>query len=223
MKLKRFEEKFTTPSTEIHQLLPLAITKSDEEYGCVGGLSLTGEWIRPIPIKVKSLIESNSPFQYRQRTNIVVNNEKIYDTIRPEDRKLISIDNNKHPITHNQMIEIIGNHLDNDVDEAFSHNRSLGLIQATVHDIYLKPSTQKRIFIRMKFSDNKNNEYDWIVPEINLGKQIWGLDALETQIKFLRSHTTCLCLGLTLPNNRFPGLFRGCHPLVVGVHTKKEW
>jgi hypothetical protein len=34
---------------------------------------------------------------------------------------------------------------------------------------------------------------------------------------------TFLALGLTKPNHRFPGRFRGCHPLVVGIHTVPDY
>ncbi|MFD7424404.1 hypothetical protein ACFV6M_28730 [Streptomyces californicus] len=76
-------------------------------------------------------------------------------------------------------------------------------------------STGGRTFLRLEFTDNTGERFDWIVRDVRL------LDAGPGEIALPVGPEAPLlyaAVGLTHPNHRFPGRFRGCHPLVVGLH-----
>jgi hypothetical protein len=117
--------------------------------------------------------------------------------------------------------------LDRDVEAAFAGTRSLGIVAAVVERVYVRRSTGGRRFVRVAFSDAARQQYDWIVPELRFRRVVephvsgdeLSADAAERLRCALRAGRTYLCIALTKPNDRFPGRFGGCHPLVVGVHS----
>lgn len=102
----------------------------------------------------------------------------------------------------------------------------LGLIRAEPRRVYARRATRGRLFARMVFADDTGEEFDWIVPEVATADALLGAavagelpDAMARRtLESLRANGLLLIVGLTRTNNRSPCRFRGCHPLVVGVH-----
>lgn len=207
-------------------ITPLAITRVDEQSGCVAGLTEQGLWIRPQPVSLNALVKPPYQFCYEKIVTLTLN-KKNNDNTRTEDYTLIDIAaTNQQKTKFNSVIKqaLIERFLDLNVTTAFTKLRSVGIIRATIHDLYYKRATGGRTFLRMKFSDITGKIYDWIVPEINLNhavKQSSSPNELVDRLSKLPH--IYLTIGLTLPNNRFPGKFRGCHPLVVGLHTFPDY
>ena len=209
------------------QLLPMAITQVDAQTACVAGLSRSGQWIRPENVPI-DMVDSKKPlFCYHKRTRISVDDSTAGDA-RIEDRRfvvcpdfedeLLDPESRKHIIQHN---------LDDSVDSAFAGERSVGLIHAHMDRMYFKRATGGRRFLRAVFSDDTEAQYDWIVPELEISRRLNSSidhgrsDEISESLdcSAILTDTIYLCVSLTKPNNRFPGKFRGCHPLVVGIHA----
>ncbi len=211
---------------------PLAITRSDNTYGCVGSVTQSGQWIRPIPILASTLEQEHSIFKYFNWTQIQVDISHEPDA-RLEDRQLINTEKiSDRIICDHDRLCLFDSILKNNVDDVFNDSVSLGLIRAQIKNLYIKRSTGRRLFIRCVFEDTSGENYDWIVPEIQLGKIVWPYvekdeslnnDVLDSLLNRFSRTQVYLTLGLTTPNNRFPGRFRGCHPLVVGIHTIPDY
>jgi len=208
----------------------MAITKVDEVEACVGALSEDGFWVRPEPVFLSDVMAPDSPYSYFRWTKAELENSIAKDP-RPEDRSITRNGTNapcaEQTLPLNSRLDFLRTHLDSSVEKAFSGERSLGLTKVLVHRIYAKPSTAGRLFLRSEFSDSTGKTYDWIIPEIDFVKFAspfvinGGLqpDFCETLQKMFRQIETYFTLALTKPNNRFPGRFRGCHPLIVGIHS----
>ena len=216
------------------QFIPMAITKVDDVEACVGALAQNGAWVRPEPVFLADVVAQDTPYGYFQWTTAELENSIAKDP-RPEDRNLIRDGVNApraaEVLPADSRLDFLRAHLDSSVEEAFSGERSLGLIKASVHRVYAKPSTAGRLFFRTEFSDPAGKTYDWIIPEINFVKLVTPFlanggirpDFCAPLLSVFQSVQTFFTLGLTKPNNRFPGRFRGCHPLVVGIHSVPDY
>lgn len=208
----------------------MAITKVDEVEACVGALAEDGSWVRPEPIFLTEVLAQNAPYSYFQWMMAQLE-KSITEDPRPEDRNLVREDASGlwlgELLPTNSRSEFLHSHLDASVEDAFSGERSLGLIKASIHRLYAKPSTSGRLFLRSEFSDASGKTYDWIIPEIRFVKCITPFlvnaqiqpEICADLLRIFQSVETFFTLGLTKPNHRFPGRFRGCHPLVVGIHS----
>jgi hypothetical protein len=217
---------------EMVRFLPLAITRVDDSFGCVGAVRETGGWVRPEPVRLADVESPASPYRYFHWTSAVLGPSTEPDA-RPEDR---DIQEAGPPRLESALFadlrrSFVRGRLDADVERAFSDGRSLGLIEARLIRFYIKRSTGGRSFVRAVFRDPSETEYDWIVPDLSFNRAVWPhVSAGELEPEWSeRLHLAFagldlyLALGLTKPNDRFPGKFGGCHPLVVGVHTIPDY
>jgi hypothetical protein len=207
-------------------ILPMAITRADETHACVGALTAEGTWVRPEPVTLDDVAGSTSAWRYRHWTRAVLA-PPVVDDPRPEDRALKGEAELAGPWSASRCREFADRYVDATVSEALSGYRSLGMVYARLHRVYVRRATRGREFVRFVFSDATGEEFDWIVPDIAASiplraqvrdGQLPGPVAERTREVLQQHGPLLLALGLTRPNNRFPGKFRGCHPLVVGVH-----
>ena len=208
----------TGPTT---RLLPLAITGVDGHEACVGALDETGRWLRPEPVTIAEVTAADPAYRYWHWTEASLG-PSTCDDARPEDRALLAPPRPGPPaVPAADRAALLDGHADTDVQAAIGDaHRSLGLVRADVREVYLRRSTGGRTFVRCRFTDGTGAEHDWIVPEIAFAARARelihsgrsGTDGLAG------AGAVYLALGLTKPNDRFPGRFGGCHPLVVGVH-----
>lgn len=214
------------------RFLPLAITRVDERHGCVGAVREDGGWIRPEPTYLADVEAPDSPYSYDRWTVAEVTPSSSEDA-RPEDRDLApgAAPRADEPLPVAERPSFLARHLDADADSAFAEERSLGLVEVDLDRFYVRRSTGGRFFLRAEFHDGAGERHDWIVPDITFGDRLWPhvdegiLDprVAESLADTLADARVYFCLGLTHPNHRFPGRFRGCHPLVVGVHTVPDY
>lgn len=214
-------------------LTPMVITKIDEEYGCVSALSMEGRWIRPEPVLTSEVQGDNPYYHYRYPFHCRIAPSHASDR-RPEDRDLVEhLDlSEATPVLEEEALrQWIASHCDADVNQAFDDERSVGLVKARIERIYLQRSTRQRIFVRMVFRDPTDTSYDWIVPDVHFSTTVLKLtkDAADPEqgcaelLAHLKGSKMYLAVALTQPNNRFPGVFRGCQPLVGGVHSFPDY
>ena len=215
------------------QFVPLAVTKANNEEACVGAVAENGEWVRPEPIAVEEVQADAAPYRYFWWTAADLGPSRAVDC-RPEDRDL-----RRNPQTPCVLSDrppedratFLSRHLDADVETAFSGTRSLGLVRVRVCRLYAKRSTGGRLFFRAEFSDGSASTFDWIIPELAFSREVepFVIDGeLDTSfashlVALFDRRPTYFAVGLTKPNHRFPGRFRGCHPLVVGIHTVPDY
>ncbi|AUX26887.1 uncharacterized protein SOCEGT47_074570 [Sorangium cellulosum] len=208
------------------RVLPFAMTQVDDRHACVGSLTEDGRWVRPEPVTLDMV---DRAFVYRTWTELALV-PSAHPDARPEDRAMLQAPRPLGRIDAAAWKELAERHLDPDVLTALGGERSLGLVKASIERLYLKRSTGGRRFVRMVFTDRASRTYDWIVPELRLRRLIERhaqgdrIDprAEEHVRRALNDAEIYLCLGLTKPNHRLPGQFRGCHPLVVGLHALPE-
>lgn len=212
--------------TRTLNILPMAITRADDTHACVGALTADGTWVRPEPVTLDDVVGSTSAWRYRHWTRVVLA-PPVVDDPRPEDRALKSEAELAGPWPASRCREFADRYVDSNVSEALSGYRSLGMVYARLHRVYVRRATRGREFVRFVFSDATGEEFDWIVPDIAISiplraqardGQLPEPVAERTRAELQEHGPLLLALGLTRPNNRFPGKFRGCHPLVVGVH-----
>lgn len=217
-------------ASRAQNILPMAITKADETHACVGALTADGTWVRPEPVTLDRVTGSASTWRYQHWTRAVLAPPTVDDP-RPEDRALQDGPELAGPWPASRCREFADRYVDATVYGALSGYRSLGMVYARLHRVYVKRATRGREFVRFVFSDATGEKFDWIVPDIAISVplraqvqdgQLPGPVA-ERTCEVLQQHgPLLLALGLTRPNNRFPGKFRGCHPLVVGVHPAPD-
>jgi hypothetical protein len=215
------------PATGTRRIMPMAITRADDDFACVAALTEHGQWVRPEPVPLDQVTDrANSGWRYHRWVTVELAPPTVADP-RPEDRALVAQPDPGPEWTVNRCREWAARFADADVESALSGHRSLGLVQVTPHHVYAKRATRGRVFIRLDFHDGAGTRYDWIVPDLYVtdrlldlldGGQLPDAVAEETLARWLEYGPLLLTVGLTRPNNRFPGRFRGCHPLVVGVH-----
>lgn len=211
------------------RFLPLAITRVDDQHGCVGALRQEGGWVRPEPTLLADVTSPASRYRYFHWTSAALAPSTVPDA-RPEDRDLVAGEaapRLEDPLPEAERRDFLRRHLDDDVAQALAGERSLGLVQVELDGFTVRRSTGGRFFLRAQFADASGERYDWIVPDLALVDRVRPdvldgvLDPRREQAlnALFRRLEIYFALGLTKPNDRFPGRFRGCHPLVVGVHT----
>lgn len=209
------------------RFLPLAITRSDEQHGCVGAVTSNGKWFRPQPVFAHDVDGPLALYQYGSWYEADFSPATDLDA-RSEDHEL------EGPVSRvgrgpagDDLRQFLGSLAEPRAISVLDGVRSLMLTRARVHTLYLKRSTGRRLFLRCVFSDGAGERFDWIIPEVALGhvaRRSATEDALDPTwttrfIEFANDVGVYLTLALTKPNQRFPGKFGGCHPLVVGLHT----
>jgi len=214
-------------------LTPMVITRIDDVHGCVSALSPDGRWVRPEPVLTGEVTGATPFYRYRQPFHCRIAASSAADR-RPEDRDLVmqlDVPPSVTPLADESLQAWMASHCDATVEDAFSAERSVGLVEATVERIYLQRSTQQRVFVRMVFRDASDTRYDWIVPDVHFSSTALAAmrDAPDPELagapllQHLKKSKLFLAVALTQPNNRFPGVFRGCQPLVGGVHSFPDY
>lgn len=215
------------------KFMPLAITRAEGGYGCVGAVAEDGGWLRPEPIYVEDLEGHDSSYRYFHWTEARLKASSETDA-RPEDRDLDRTEAGPRLLSampEEERLPFLVSHADGDVDAAFAGERSLGLIEVSVKNFYVKRATGGRSFVRGEFSNGVGDVYDWIIPEIAFGRLVQPhinegvLEPafVERLLAVFGRARTFFAIGLTKPNFRFPGKFRDCHPLIVGIHTGTDY
>jgi hypothetical protein len=216
-----------------YKFLPLAITRAENDEACIGAITPHREWIRPEPVLAADLDAPASPYRYSTWLEANLGPSTAPDA-RPEDRDLdraAGFPRESDRAEGDRWLALLEASRDATARDAFAGERSLGLIEAGVTDIYAKPSTRGRIFLRLRFSDASGESFDWVTPEVAINgalrpmfqNGVFPTQAANSFVSALRESRVFLTLGLTKPNNRFPGQFRGCHPLVVGIHAIPDY
>jgi hypothetical protein len=212
------------------RFVPIAITIAEDGYGCVAGVDEARQWIRPEPILAAEISAPDTPYHHFTWTEAEVGPPTVADP-RPEDR---SLSGRPVPIARldpKERADLIRRILDPDVDRCFSGERTLGLVRARIERIYVWSWVAEQRFIRAVFHDASGARHDWIAPDFRLGSACaeGGSPAipLESRVdrvsRALVASETFLAVSLTRPQVRFPGKVRGCHPLVVGVHSEPDY
>ncbi|MCG0287988.1 hypothetical protein [Streptomyces sp. PSAA01] len=198
-------------------LLPLAVTLDAGGGACVAGLDLDGRWIRPEPVTAEQ-VGPEGPYAFFHPVRIGLGPSTEPDA-RPEDRAVIAPPRPAGPALDPAMRErLLKDTADATVEKAFAGERSAGLVPADVRRVYGRRATGGRSFLRLEFTDASGAEHDWIVRDARLVRAFPA--PLEGPLPDLAG-PCFLSIGLTKPNGRFPGRFRGCHPLVVGVLSER--
>lgn len=224
--------KESTPG-QLSRFLPLAITRADGRYACIGAVGEDGRWLRPEPIYLEDVEGEDGNYRYFYWTAAHLK-ASTAEEMRPEDRDLSRIEAEPQLLSalpETERLPFLVKHADADVDAAFAGQRSLGLIEVCVKRFYVKRATGGRSFIRGEFSDAAGEVYDWIIPEIDFGRVVSPyIDNgmlrqafAEHLVEAFGRARTFFTVGLTKPNFRFPGKFRDCHPLIVGIHSEPNY
>lgn len=209
----------------------MAVTKASDSHACVGALTVDGEWVRPEPVTLDQVRDrSTSPWRYGRWTTVELGSPTAAEP-RPEDRTVRTPPRPAERWAASRCREWTARYVDNSVHEALAGERSLGMVYADLHRVFTKRATRGRLFLRFVFSDRTGEQFDWIVPDIDTADPLLAsvrdgelpAELAQRTRDSLQEHgPLLLTLGLTRPNNRFPGRFRGCHPLVVGVHPAPQ-
>lgn len=221
-----------SPSEDL-VLLPMVITNIDEEYGCVSALTPQGRWVRPEPVLSSEVVGEQLYYRYRQPFRCAVA-PGVQEDRRPEDHAIMKRLPTPEDAPYggkDQLATWMAAQCDASVNEAFAGERSVGLVHATPERVYLQRSTRNRVFVRLVFKDPSGQSYDWIVPDVVFSEltllQLRGASDAEASadrlLTILKATKMFIAAALTKPNNRFPGVFRGCQPLVGGVHTFPDY
>ncbi|UXH76091.1 hypothetical protein [Roseateles amylovorans] len=217
-------------------LLPMVITQIDEQFGCVSAITPEGRWVRPEPIFTRQVIgtpQAPASYQYRQAFRCAVA-PGMQDDRRPEDHHLVQDLSPPDAAPFGQdeaLAHWMARHTDPSVIDAFAGERSVGMVTATPQRLYLQRSTRNRVFVRLAFVDATGTAYDWIVPDVAFSHAVLRImrdqpdqEAIgERLLAILAGTRLFIAAALTKPNHRFPGVFRGCQPLVGGVHTFPDY
>lgn len=211
-------------------ILPLAITRFGDGNGCVGGLADNGTWIRPLPMTEELLTGPQKPFSYKNFTRVRLAPRR--DGQRIEDRDMVSFPSLGSEVSEEDRARILARNSDENVEAVFeATDRTLGIVEVQIENVSIRRFTGRRKILRCTFLDTKGERYDWMVPEIRLNYYVanYGDDTLRNQRAMQisdwlqRIELIYAVIGLTTPNERFPGRYRGCHPLIVGLHTLPDF
>ena len=223
------EPTFSQPS----RFLPLAITRADGRYACIGAVGEDDQWVRPEPIYLEDVESPESSYRYFYWTAAHLK-PSTAEEMRPEDRDLSRADSEPQllsAVPQTERLPFLVKHADADVSAAFAGERSLGLVEVCVKGFYVKRATGGRSFVRGAFSDAAGELYDWIIPEIDFGRVVspYITDGMLSPafagrlLEIFGCVRAFFTVGLTKPNFRFPGKFRDCHPLIVGIHSDPDY
>ncbi|MEU8588291.1 hypothetical protein AB0C59_15025 [Streptomyces sp. NPDC048664] len=193
--------------------LPLAVTLDTDGGACVAGLDADGRWIRPEPVTADE-VGPEGPYAFFRPVRLGLGPSTEPDA-RPEDRAVRTPPRPAgEALGAAARARLLRDSADAGVEAAFAGERSAGLVAVQVRRLYGRPSTGGRSFLRMEFTDASGAEHDWIVRDRRLVRRF---PAPHQDPPPDLAGPCFLSIGLTKPNGRFPGRFRGCHPLVVGV------
>jgi hypothetical protein len=220
----------TIEAAKTVRFVPLGISKVSELEACVGAVAEDGSWVRPETPTLAEVKASDSPFVYFQWANAELSESLARDP-RPEDHHMVRRAERESFISEEARTELIRANLDPGVEDALAGLRSLGLVKVNVHLFCMKQSTGGRTFLRVEFTDERNETYDWIVSEVRFPEEIAPYlvngditpEFGQRLQDIFQSADVYFAIALTKPNNRFPGKFRGCHPVVIGIHTIPEY
>jgi hypothetical protein len=218
---------------QLSKFLPLAITRAEGRYACIGAVGEDGRWVRPEPIYLEDVESPDSNYRYFYWTEAHLK-PSTAEEMRPEDRDLSRADSEPRllsAVAETERLPFLVEHADADVSAAFAGERSLGLVEVSVRSFYVKRATGGRSFVRGEFSDAAGEIYDWIIPEIDFGRIVapYIADGMlspvfaELLLETFGRVRAFFTVGLTKPNFRFPGKFRDCHPLIVGIHSEPDY
>lgn len=204
--------------------LPLAITLENETFGCVAGVDPAKTWLRLSPIPAAWARDQAGPLRYRVWSRLMAKPPPASQ--RPEDRCTDGMPVPDRIVEEAEYENLLATIADAQVGDAFSQGRTVGVIRAQIRDVYARRHTRGRLFLRMAFSDETGEIFDWVWPETSalrtFGPHIcnWALeeDFAKGWLKETASAQVFLAIGLTLPKHDQTGRFGGCQPLVVGAH-----
>lgn len=210
------------------ELLPVAITRVEGGGGCVAARTRDGSWIRPRPVSEDQVTGVGARYLYGRWTEVDLGEHLVNERI--EDRPVRSVPELRGVVDRTEWRAAIVAACDSSVANAFSSGRTAGMVKVQVDEIYARRHLRGRWFVRMKFTDGQGEHYDWIVPEVRMVDLVAPMiaagqlpTAFAQQLRGVLSGDVFLAIGLTLPNDRMPGQFGGCHPLVVGVHSFPDY
>jgi len=210
------------------QILPFAITRISADEGCVAGITPEGEWVRPKPIRSADIEGSDAPFVYKSWTEF--SEGKLAISEHAEDIALTGTPRRTIRIDDDSFKKYLFDASSASVQAGFEGVRSAAVIRARILNVYVRRHLRGRLLLRIVFSDETGASFDFITPEIRFNDFVLPhrvndeLDpdfVSDTLSRF--GAETFLSIGLTAPNGLFPDRFRGCHPLVVGIHTFPDY
>ena len=212
------------------RFITMGISKVSEHEACVGALRPDGSWVRPETPSMEEIKAENSAFVYFRWASAALG-QSIENNPRPEDHHMLHAPFGEEKLSGAAQLDFLRKHQDPGAEAAFAGERSLGLIRATIRRLYHKQSTGGRTFLRTEFTDAAGETYDWIITEVRLPEEIAPYlvdgritpDLGEKLHQIFNSAETYFTIALTKPNNRFPGKFRGCHPVIIGIHTVPDY
>jgi hypothetical protein len=215
---------------KVVRFITMGISKVSEHEACVGALRPDGTWVRPETPALADVKAQNSAFAYFRWASAALG-DSIENNPRPEDHHMLLAPFGEEQLSDADKLDFLRSHQDPGAEAAFAGERSLGLIKVKVHRIFHKQSTGGRTFLRAEFSDVTGETYDWIISEVRFPEEIAPYlveGAITPQLSekllgIFDSAETFFTLALTKPNNRFPGKFRGCHPVIIGIHTVPDY
>jgi hypothetical protein len=214
----------------VKSFVTLAASRSEHGSCCVAGIADDRSWLRFQCQDSIALLRGASGFVYFHRTSAQVSFPVTHDS-QLEDRDIALPPATIEAIPEHQRIDFLENHLDESVESSFESARTLGLIRTSVQKIYLKVSRRDRPMIRIDFCDRAGRNYDWPSPEMFLNHD-WEIrhqtdtsseDFLDILTHSLKSSQTYFVVGLSKPRGSAKGPFRGCIPLIVGIHSFPDY
>lgn len=123
----------------------------------------------------------------------------------------------------------IKNCLDGNVSEAFSKNRTLGLIEPYVEQVYFGWSdVYKNFESSIVFLDKSGQRYKFYCTDLKWYYSWIYLFQKKKELLYqeldhlphrLNKNGTYFVIGLTKPVEEVPGSFRGCWPMIQGIHS----
>ncbi|MFI6287523.1 hypothetical protein ACIBCM_22725 [Streptomyces sp. NPDC051018] len=208
----------TTAPAPVREIVPLAVTLDTEGGACVAGVGADRRWIRPEPVAAGQ-VTGGDPVYAMHRPVLLALGPAAGPAVRPEDRSVHGTPRSAGPgLGPAEQSALLAAVADPDVGTAFAGERSAGLVAVRPLRWYRRRSTGGRTFLRLEFTDRSGERFDWIVRDVRL----LGADGRAPRLPALpagpEAPEVYAAVGLTHPNGRFPGRFRGCHPLVVGLH-----
>lgn len=123
----------------------------------------------------------------------------------------------------------VKNQIDGGVEAAFSRNRSVGLIKPLVEQVNFGWDSLFNTFeSSFIFQDKTGQRYKFICTDLKwfyswiylFQKKRQLLHQQLNELPFqLNKKDTYFVIGLSRPLLEFPGGFRGCWPLILGIHS----
>jgi hypothetical protein len=217
------------PIEEDVVILPLAITQVDENHGCAAGITQDARWFRPEPIPLDHVAGDHPQYHFGSGFRSRLGPSQC-DDCRPEDRTLIMrlpmVE--EVPEWREEALEAwLAAHLDRSVQSVFAGERSIGLIRAQLETVEVIRSTRGRFLVRLGFTDEDEQLYQWITPDLPFGRLMISIfhnaedfgEIARQVIDCMRETTVFLTVALSKPKPNALGSIRGCQPLVGGVHS----